>query len=50
MLFKDLDIGDEFIFDTVLLKKINETSAINLGFPQNRKRRVYYISLLQEIN
>jgi hypothetical protein len=49
ILFKDLDIGDIFSYDNTTLQKISKNSALNLEYPSDGKRRVYYLSPYNEV-
>lgn len=42
--FKFIRIGDTFGFDGIILEKVTEKTALNIGYPVNGKKRVYFLS------
>lgn len=42
--FKDIDIGTTFWYDSILLEKVTAKTALNIGYPVNGAKRVYYLS------
>jgi len=49
MFFSELQLLDVFKYDGILLQKRDAKHALNIHFPDNGRRKLYYISLLADL-